>query len=358
MCKYVGSRTLFAGTIARMRWARLAALLVATQLAAACGGSTGTVGVSRAPVSGPLGDTWTWNGTVWALHADGTGPSPRFDSAMAFDAGAGAVILFGGQLLLGQLDDTWRWDGKAWTKLRPAHHPDTLSGHLMAYDAVRRQIVLFGGGHGVGERRSGLVDTWVWDGSDWIRRSTEGPRLGGQRMAFDPGSGKVVLFGGSLLNTNYSDATWTWDGARWEQLTPAARPSARYGVGLAFDGSGKRLLLFGGAGPRAAAIGESGLPLSDTWSFGRGSWDPVSPGASPPARANAVMVPAPKGDGVFLFSGTACPYQNDSWQWGGSGWHVARPVGPPSARAYAAAATDERRREVVVFGGLADNPCV
>ena len=52
-------------------------------------------------------DTWEWNGTNW-VQTETTGPAPRYDISMAYDSARGVCVLFGG---LGSsiFDDTWEY---------------------------------------------------------------------------------------------------------------------------------------------------------------------------------------------------------------------------------------------------------
>jgi hypothetical protein len=65
----------------------------------------------------------------------------------------------------------------------------------MAYDAVRGQVVLFGG---IGPSGLSLSDTWVWNGTDWVRKfpANNPPARYDHAMAYDAARGQVVLFGG------------------------------------------------------------------------------------------------------------------------------------------------------------------
>ena len=56
-------------------------------------------------------DTWEWDGVIWVPMAPANSPSPRQQTAMAFDAGRGVVVLFGGRDGSLELSDTWEWDG-------------------------------------------------------------------------------------------------------------------------------------------------------------------------------------------------------------------------------------------------------
>ena len=277
---------------------------------------------------------------------------------MAFDAGRGVTILFGGSALLDQFADTWRWDGKGWTQLHPAHSPVALSGHLMAYDEARHQVVLFGGAHGLYEKAQFRTDTWTWDGTDWTLQPGTGPQsLEGQSMAFDPKSGTVILFGGSFGNLSYSNETWAWDGLRWTRIQTQHRPAPRNGAALSSDRARGGVLLFGGASLKPdAGPGEAGVPLGDTWSLAGGDWTELKPATSPTARANAVLAPDPDGARLILFSGGSCPFGSETWAWSGSTWTLLHPATAPQARTYAAASAGSR--QALLFGGLADRPCL
>ena len=89
---------------------------------------------------------------------------------MAYDAGHGQVILFGGQGNGAVLADTWAWDGAKWTQLFPTTSPPPRYGAAMAYDSGHGKVILFGGYNGTGS--SGfLFDTWSWDGANWTQIS-------------------------------------------------------------------------------------------------------------------------------------------------------------------------------------------
>lgn len=80
---------------------------------------------------------------------------------MAYDAGRGVIVLFGGSGTSGALGDTWEWNGVIWRQRMTRTMPPARSGHAMTFDAARGRIVMFGGGGPV-ER-----STWEWDGTDW-----------------------------------------------------------------------------------------------------------------------------------------------------------------------------------------------
>lgn len=103
-------------------------------------------------------ETWEWEGATnkWWLRSTGTAsePSIRESATAAFDSKHGVSVLFGGQDHSYYLKDTWEWDG-AWTQRTPVTVPAARSFAAMAYDAAADRIVLFGG-----YRNYALADTW------------------------------------------------------------------------------------------------------------------------------------------------------------------------------------------------------
>lgn len=64
-------------------------------------------------------ETWTYDGTAWKKVTPAQSPPPRYDAPMVFDPDKHRLVLFGGQGLgegqSGPLNDTWTWDGASWT---------------------------------------------------------------------------------------------------------------------------------------------------------------------------------------------------------------------------------------------------
>lgn len=77
------------------------------------GGGLGTV------LSPPPPDTWIYDGNSWTKATPSQSPSARSDAPMVFDSDHRVMVLFGGAGLSqgqsGPLNDTWTWDGKSWT---------------------------------------------------------------------------------------------------------------------------------------------------------------------------------------------------------------------------------------------------
>jgi hypothetical protein len=133
---------------------------------------------------------------------------------MAYDAGHGRVVLFGGYTGTGVSSDTWVWDGTDWTNVtpsNPASSPSAREGAAMAYDAAHGQVVLFSGNNG----SSYTSDTWVWDGANWTNVTPASPApsppaRNADAMAYDARHGQVVLFGGNSGGILAYGDTWAW----------------------------------------------------------------------------------------------------------------------------------------------------
>jgi hypothetical protein len=126
----------------------------------------------------------------------------------------------------------------------------------LAFDPVTGRLVLFGGFAPLQGQVYG--DTWAWDGSNWTElhpATSPSPRYLAS-MAADGALGHVVLFGGE----GGGGRTWAWDGSSWGTLTTTG-PSARMGAAIAYDTGARALALFGGTGNLRAEF------LGDTWTL-------------------------------------------------------------------------------------------
>ncbi|MBI5765400.1 MAG: hypothetical protein HZA51_17970 [Planctomycetes bacterium] len=165
--------------------------------------------------SGFLNDTWEWDGNAWTQVAlIGPSPFPRSSSSLAFDPIRNRVVLFGGAnpgVNPPYFDDTWEWDGSVWTQIMPIGlGPTARYAQRMSFDVRTSRVIMFGGFDG-----SFLGDTWEWDGSTWTKRSTIGPTPRGvSGMALDSGQNKVVLYGGLDAMGTYLSDTWEYHGVR------------------------------------------------------------------------------------------------------------------------------------------------
>ena len=347
-----------------------------------------------------LGDTWTFDGTVWTEATPGFGsPSPRADMSVAWDPAGQRVLALGGTES-GFLGGLYAWTGTAWVALDDgddassdasgdaastgqlvsdllrgtvwrldapggatsmrvsrlegdrfvsvdaANGPPARTGAAMAWDDARGEVVVFGGSSG-----SGLLgDTWVWNGGAWrqIDRDAAAPSARvDAAMAFDPVSGDVVLYGGAGDGLFPLGDTWSWDGAKWTARGNVGGPGALRDHALAVAPATGQLVLFGGRG----SLGLSSDAIH-TWDGAR--WVDITPGDRPAPRTGHRMVWDPVSEEVVLFGGCAdgeCPAA-DTWVWDGIRWtRRIDLVLSPAARTRPAMAWDDARETVVLWGG-------
>ena len=176
-----------------------------------------------------LNETWIWNGSAltWTLlnFTNGTNPAARIGHVFAANTTDG--YLFGGQGSNSQFNDTWAFTYSGgvgtWTKLTPAISPSVRSGACMSYDPTNHLFVMFGGTN----EYNYLVETWTYTPATntWAQIAVAngvGPagRVGAQ-MAWDPVSGKTIMFGGIAAGDSYpTNTTWSFDGSAltWTKL--------------------------------------------------------------------------------------------------------------------------------------------
>ncbi|HXY43100.1 MAG TPA: kelch repeat-containing protein [Acidimicrobiales bacterium] len=261
--------------------------------------------------SGILDGTWTFDGTAWTDHRMiPVPPQENAEATMVYDPSSGQLILFGG-FANGYLNDTWDWNGTSWVQLSPPSSPSPRTEESMTYDAALGEIVLFGGFGELSDDSIGpLGDTWAWDGSTWTELSATGPPPRSMAsMTFDAATAQVVLFGGNGTTSDLGD-TWTLDGSTWTEQSPSSYPPNRYEASMAYDPTLGAAVLFGGRGV-------SSTPFDDTWSWDGSDWSQLSPATSPAAREGAAMTyDAALGQLVLIGGQNNTTTFDDFWSFG------------------------------------------
>lgn len=273
-----------------------------------------------------LGDTWEWDGSVWKRVSQ-TGPEPRTFAAMAYDDVRRKIVLVGGnRVLFGSdppaidtyLADTWEWDGRGWTRA-PVSGPPPRAEAAIAFDAGRGRMVLYGGY----DRRDGAIrrlgDTWEWDGSRWAEIRAEGPApRNGAAAAYDRRRSATVLVGGRAPQ-GASPETWTWNGERWKLLGDGS-PDGIFNCALAYDAARGALVRFGGYRAK--------VRVGETWELAGASWTLVS-SAGPSARNHAAMAYDARRERVVLYGGhDGERVFGDTWEWDGNSWRLRETSAP------------------------------
>ncbi len=254
----------------------------------------------RDPMNQLLNDIWEFDTAAqsWSavVPASVELPEARADFGMAYDAGRGRVVVYGGVVEDGINSATWEWDGA--TRLWSQHAvgaavPGALWGAELAYDPNLHQVILFGGEPGLGS--PGNATTYAWDGADWAGISSSGPVSRVEHaMSADSARSAVTLFGGRAADGTALTDTWEWNGATWIQVgsgTPGATPPVTTRAALAFDAGRRVQVLFGGEGS------------GETWEWNGDAWSPCATDSNPSPRATAMAYDAAQSR-FILFGGS------------------------------------------------------
>ncbi len=291
----------------------------------------------------------------WALRTT-SGPIRRGFFDMAYDAARGVSVIYGGVHPDGQaLGDTWEWDGLVWAQRSPAHSPGPRYEHQMTFDTARNATLLFSG-YGQPPNAFNNSEVWSYDGNDWTQlTSSPGgppPVVASQGdVAFDSARGKMVLLYESTggTNTNPVNQTWEFDSGTktWQMVSSGPGPEF-FNSPIAFDAL--RGVTVGQYHWWANAPGEA-----KSWTSAGAGWSLI--GTPAPDRYNPSMAY----DAVRHRATTyACCrgqgpgfYRTDTNAWNGSQWEQVLPditLSQQDAVIPQGMAFDTRRRAMVMTG--------
>lgn len=232
------------------------------------GGDVG-VPVKCSPAPAFNGETWVYDIGCgrWQLVDGANGPSARARSASAVDEATHKLYVYGGRYRAGssgaytQFNETWAFDiaTLTWSKVATTGGPAAgLTNATMAHHPVRNALYLFGGN----SSSSGLTLTpsnalWKLDLATgaWSRLNPVGQAPAARQyhaMALDAAGDRLYVYAGGdagAFTGPFLKDVWSYDlkADRWEEIsTTGGEGVGRMRTGLAFDGSKKRLLAFGG----------------------------------------------------------------------------------------------------------------
>jgi N-acetylneuraminic acid mutarotase len=337
----------------------------ATSSTAVSESSSTIAGATTTPAAATVTTPATGAQGTWSnLNPGGILPSAREGHSMVYDPTSGKVILFGGAHPL-SVDETWDYNPSTntWTNLNPVGGlPPARSGHSMVYDSTTGKVILFGGAGS-----SYFNDTWDYDPTTnaWTNLKPTGslPSVrSGQSLAYDSGTGKVILFGG-WDGTSYFNDTWAYDPSAnaWTNLKPTGiLPSVRSSHSLVYDPGTGKVILFGGmiAVEDAKTDSEVADVYDDTWAYdpAANTWTNLKPaGSLPGARADHSMVYDSGTSRMLLFGGwDGKESHDDTWAYDPAAniWANLKPAGSlPSARAFYSMVYASDTGQVILFGG-------
>ncbi|MDF1563313.1 MAG: kelch repeat-containing protein [Deltaproteobacteria bacterium] len=313
---------------------------------------------------GLLDDLWYWEFSVgdWVLASGAVAPLPaaRAAAGAALDPVVGSLMVFGGVTAAGRSSEILDWSlggtiGYALPTPGPLG-PLARTEAAMAYDATNDRFLLFGGDTqgGFPLARTWLLDATTWAWSDRPLRASAPPARRRASISTVGSDGTIVLHGGADAAGALLADTWRWSPATmtWTEIAIGTGPTARSGAAMAYERQSGRLILHGG-------LGAAG-PLADTWEgdAAAGTWTPLSPGASPPAREGASMASLPTA-GVLLHGGRdATQDLAETWRYdpGAGTWVGASPTLEPPGVFDGGMALDEWSYVPVHFGGATTFP--
>lgn len=206
------------------------------------------------------GRIWTWDGDTMHLKADLPAMASGAGVAMAYLPSAAHMVLFGDE---GPNRDATRlWDGTSLTTWIPPANAPVPPGRYSsaaAYDPKSGRVILFGGRDDAGV----LGDTWAWDGAKWSRLTPEvSPTARAEHaMTYSPETGTVLLFGGAIATGEASDL-WSWNGSNWSLIVTKTPPPSRSSHAFAHATFAHRSIVFGGTSNQAG-----GTPTPFPWAF-------------------------------------------------------------------------------------------
>lgn len=174
----------------------------------------------------PTTSAWT------QIPKAGTWPAARKDAAMVWVPSLNQMLVYGGNNGSGtanRFSDLWLLSVNvgastaAWTLLAPGGvTPPAQSAPCVGYDPVGRRLILFGGetsdGASTNTTYQYLVDTNVWQ-RDTPTGTVPSSRSFSQ-CAWDPGAGRLVLYGGQDSAGNPIAGAYAYDpdAKRWATL--------------------------------------------------------------------------------------------------------------------------------------------
>jgi PKD repeat protein len=291
----------------------------------------------------------------------GTSPSPRFTN-MAWDASDGYVLLYGGDGATGAaLQDTWTYANGTWTNITSITHgaPPAVFAAGMAYDPSSGKVVLFGG---LTVLTSTIVGyTWTYHDLTWTNLTptlSEAPvaRLI-PAMSTDTTNSEIVLFGGSP-GIGYFDDTWVFKNGVWTNITssqPIHMPGLLFPLLSDYPGHGAFL---------TGTWNISGSFGTFSYVFSGGTWTNISSGLvnSPPCfyLGYSAYLPAISGileftDAIYTAQG-GLVFSPTAWLFTGAYWtNVTTLIGTTRdafAAQFGSAAYDAYDQAIITFGGL------
>jgi uncharacterized protein YjbI with pentapeptide repeats len=271
-----------------------------------------------------------------------------------------------------------------WIQLNPlGSRPSARADSSAVYDSATNQLLVFAGNDTGCTFFPSLNDLWSLSNANgnggvpqWTQVSTLGtppPVRRGQSAVYNPGSNRMVVFGGDPIGCGvgkYNDL-WVLTNANgiggtptWASLSPLGTPpAARSDHAAVYDVANNRMIIFGGFGPSGN--------LSDVWVLsnadgvgGTPQWTQLAPtGSIPTATGLQAAAYDPGSNRLIVFGGWRCcsapPQYNEltvltnaNGLGGAPQWIRRATTGTyPSQRYGVEAVYDSSTKQMTIFGG-------
>jgi hypothetical protein len=232
----------------------------------------------------------------------------------------------------------------------PGVLPAKRAHHALVYDESSKTILMTAGSTPLdgGSSYQFFNDLWSFDGREWKLLGKAGDERSGIALAYDTKQGKLFSFGGFTNDNNSHGELRVLANGAWDIKTDIPEMKAAE-AGLVYDPDRNKLIAFGGSPGR-------GVVNSITWEWDGAVWKKIEvPG--PEGRQAFGMLYDTKRKKIVLYGGMGNNPQEpftDTWEFDGSKW--TKIVAPgPGKRLSAGYAYDEKRGLTILFGGVGAN---
>lgn len=320
----------------------------------------------------------------WSLL---TPPVPRFLTSAVYDPNSSQMIIFGGVHAGGtHMNDVWRLQAPPtigvfrWIQSNASGSgPQPRQGHTAVYDPTPGidRMTIFGGG--LGNSSPCANDAWVLTNASsaggtlasWTLLATVGdppsPRIN-HTAVFDPGSNRMIVFGGQNCFTTFFSDVWVLVNANglggtptWQQLNPTGSSPGPRGYHTAvYDPLTNRMIIHGGGGGVSLASdvwilsnanGLGGIPAWSQLNVSGGPGPICCDGAVFDPHTNNMIIFGGQSDTALL--GGTWILSNANGQSGTPAWNQVTTTGfGPTPRSELSAAFNPVSKQMLVFGGL------
>lgn len=293
-----------------------------------------------------LAETWYWNGFRWVQRHQSVAPSARYSHVMVTDTIRKRILLFGGTREAADLNDMWEFSNGSWKQLTPPAVPPKRALAGAAFDPIRDRLVLFGGAQiGTANVLSNLKDTWEFDGTTWIQRSTDGPAIERPMLAYDAARNEMILVG-ALADATVKMYRYNATAGSWAEVTPATKPPCVTDSAMTYDSVEQVIVLTGGVCTTSPLVDE-------VWKWNGTDWAKMTTTTNVDRMSGAAQDFDPERGVLVRFGGTAAfasprAFTNTLR----TDWIAMFDASSPAPRSLFAVASDPARNITWMFGGI------